>query len=559
MLMGLPDQWDTCSRTMVFEGVPRSLAHWGDTIAIGLARNVVLFNAITGIRTSVLCGHADIIDSLAFSQDGTLLMSGSKDTTVTVWDIQTGGVIRTFSHDTSIASGASLSPDGATVALGTTKGVVHLWDVRTGRCNSIDMYPDSEVTAIQFSPVNPQHFISSSSGGIVGQWDIDGHQIATSYHEVDKVEDLAWTRDGTRFVSCAGKIATVRDSESGVVVVKLHAPPGSWYFHLGCFSPDGRLVACAAGATIWVWDITISGSRLIGHLVGHSDAIVFLAFPSYIISGGLDQSMKFWKSSSFPMDSTTFDQMVAHAYSPVIRSINLFAEEGMLVTSDSDGVVKIWDVTTGKCTSSFSTPARGKCDTYLAGDTLIIVWCASASADADADADTAMEYNIWDVYKAHLLRKFYSSLFHIRGLKISGDGSKIFGLGDSCIAAVSMQTGEEVGRIQLEGGAGDRLFVRGSKVTIDESCRRGWDFEGLGVPDFGEFPDGPQLDLVGWKGGRDIKPCWMEDTMTKRSVFRLSEKYVGYGRKIEWDGRYLLNWSPSEGDIVIMDFGPLCP
>ena len=449
------------------------------------------------------------------------------------------------------------------VALGTDDGTVRLCDILTGECKSIKLY-GGKVTAIEFSPIDPRRFISSS-GGTVGQWDIYGDQIGPSYHEAADVKDLSWTRDGTRFVSCGGKVATVLDAESGAAVVELDAPEKSPSFHLGCFSPDGRFVACAADTTIWVWDITISGACLVGHLVGHSDSISFLTFSSSIISGGFDQTVKFWKSSSFSMDMATSDQTVARGSFLKIQSIKLFAEEGMVVTSDRDGVVKIWDLVTGRHKSSFSTPARGECDTHLAGDTLIIVWCANANTDwdtdtdTDGDMDTWVEYHIWDVYKGQLLRKFHNSLSRIRGLKISGNGSKIFALDHGCIAAVSMQTGEELGRVQLGSGAGRSLFVRGSKVGVDDLHRRGWDFGDPGVPDFVEFPDGLRLNLVGWQMNRDIKPCWMEDVVTKRQVFRLPEKYVEYGREIRWDGRYLFNWSRFGEDIVIIDFDPVCP
>ena len=122
--MGLPDKWDTYSRTIMFEDYPSASAHWGDTIAIGLRRDVVFLDVITGIRTSVLCGHTDSIHSLAFSQDGTLLMSGSIDGTVRVWDVQTGGVIRTFDRKPWVNSPDSISSDGAVVALGTEDGEI---------------------------------------------------------------------------------------------------------------------------------------------------------------------------------------------------------------------------------------------------------------------------------------------------------------------------------------------------------------------------------------------------------------------------------------------------
>ena len=556
MVMGLPDQWDTCSRTMMFECYPNSFAHCGDIMAIGLGQDVVLLDAITGIRTSILLGHTGGINTLAFSQDGRLLMSKSWDRTVRVWDVQTGGVVRTFGPDV-VGFSASISPDGAMVALGTDDGTVRLCDVRIEKCNSIKIYPNTGIGALEFSPINPWRFISSS-GGIVGQWDIDGDQIGTPYH-AGSVKDLAWARDGTRFFSCTSNVATVQDAEFGAVVVKLDAPGKFLSFTLGCLSPDGRFLACACDTTISVWDITISGARLVRHLAGHSNSIKFLAFPSSIISGSYDKSIKFWGSSSFSIDLTTSDHMAARGYVPQIWSIKLFAEEGVVVTSHSIGVVKIWDVMTGRCRSSFSTPAEGNSDTHLARNALIIVWCMEESADEDTDK--AVEYHIWDVYKGQLLRKFYSSLSRVRHLKISGDGSKIFALGSHCIAAVSVETGEELGRVEFGSGAGNTFFVRGSKVGVDDLHRRGWDFGGPGVPNLVEFPDGPQLNLVGWKRDRDVEPCWMEDIVTKRQVFHLPEKYVRYGRTIEWDGRYLFNWSSfgDSEDTVIMDFDPLCP
>ena len=417
--MGLQDQWDTCSRTMMFEGEPSASAHWGDTIAIGLGDDVVFLDVITGIRTSVLRGHRGMIHSLAFSQDGTLLLSRSLDRTVRVWDVQTGGIIRTFDC-TGSPFAASISSDGAMVALGVDNGTVRLYDVRTGESNSIKMYP-RQVEIIEFSPTNSRRFISSSEG-LVRQWDIDGGQIGTAYQDRSAM-DLTWTRDGTRFASCGGSVATVRDAESGAVVAQLTALDNSrsFGFSLCCFSSDGRFIACATGRTIWVWDITIFEGRLVGHLIGHSNHIQFLAFSSSLISGGWDKSIKFWKSSSFSTDS---NQMPASRHFSDIRSIKLFAEEGIVVTSDKDGVVKTWDVVTGRCKSSFSSPAKGIRDTHLASDTLIIVWCLDGG-NGYINVDTAIEYHIWDVYKGQLLRKFHNSLSRIRNLKISGDGSKI--------------------------------------------------------------------------------------------------------------------------------------
>ena len=548
MLMGLPDQWDTCSRTILLNNRPEAFAYWEGTIAVGFGSNVVLLDAITGITMSVLSGHRGSIPSLAFSLDGTLLISVCYDGTAKLWDIQTGGVIRTFVDDNSTVSAASISPDGTTIALGMEDGEIRLWDIRTWKCHSVERRQDNEVRVLKFSPIDSRRLLSSSQD-TVWQWGVDGHQIGASFCEEGGVEDLACTLDGTRFVSCGEMVATVRDFESGAVVVKLHAPSGSSTLDTCCFSPDGRFIACAANESILVWDITISGARLVRHLVGHSNSIFFTAFPSSIISGSYDRSVKFWNSSSFSADSTTTDHTVTLDRSTRVMSAKLFAKDEIVVTSDSSGVVKTWDLTTGRFKSSFSTPAKGERDTHLVGDTLILVWCA----------DEEKKYHIWDVYKGQILRTFHSSSSSILDLKISGDGSKIFVLSRKGIDAISMQTGEDAGRVELGRNEGFSFFVHGSKVRVDNSRGRGWDFGGPTVSELGEFLDSHRLRLVNQSVGRDVEKCWIEDTVTQRQLFRLPERYTKYGAKIEWDGRYLLLWSPSEEDVVIILFDPVCP
>ena len=547
--MGLPDRWDTCSRTISLEGRPVAFAHWGNVIAVGVESDVVLLDAITGTRTSALSGHTDMILSLAFSLDGALLVSRSNDKTVKLWDVQTGGVMKTFGDDSSAISSVSISPDCTTIASGTWDGAIRLWDVRTGKCRLIKTRHDGAVTAICFSPIDPRRLITSSMGTTLQQWDVDGHRIGTSYREGAVILHIAYTPDGTRFVSCTGDVATVRDSESGAVVVKLIAPNYT-SIRQSCFSPDGRLVACAADRTIYVWDITNPEARLVGNLVGHSSPVSFIAFSSSLISAAIDQSLKFWQSSSFLVDLATTDHTVALHGLKRIRSANLFAKDSTVVTSDESGVVKTWDLTTGRFKTSFLTPAKGIQDTHLAGDTVIVVWWV----------DEEKQYHLWDANKSQLLRTVRSSFGSLSDVKIAGDGSKIFGLGGGRIEASFVQTGREAGQVRptSAGYLGSTLYVRGSNVEHGGQKGWGWDFGGPGVSDFRELPDRPRLDVVDWSNDRRIKPRWVEDTVTKRLVFRLPERYMKSDTEIRWDGRYLLVWSRS-GEVVIMDFDCVCP
>jgi WD40 repeat protein len=63
-----------------------------------------------GIRVKCVC--------LAFSSDGTSLVSGSDDCTVKLWDVQTGGTVKTFFGHTELVLSVSISADYTIIASG---------------------------------------------------------------------------------------------------------------------------------------------------------------------------------------------------------------------------------------------------------------------------------------------------------------------------------------------------------------------------------------------------------------------------------------------------------
>ena len=542
--MRLPDRWDECSRTIPLYGEPLAFAYWGNSIAVGLGSEVVILDAITGTRTSVLRGHEDRIKFLACSLDGTLLLSGEYLGIVKLWDVQSGGAIKTFDDDTTLLYPPCISPDNATIAFGCTDGTLYLSDVRTGKRHPITSAA-TKIRSITFSPIDPRRLLWSLSDGTVQQRGTDGRQIGASYRDADVkwVRDLAYTSDGTRFVLCGYKVAVVWDSESGKQVVKLHVPE-VWSLGQCCFSPDGKFVACAGGCDIYVWNISIPGAPLVKRLVGHSKMVTFLTFSSSLISGSKDGSMKFWPTDSFLADSTA--TCPAAAWTSIV-SVRLFHEDSVVVTSDSSGVVKTWDLITGICKSSFSTPAKERHDTYLTGGTLIIVWWAGRG----------QEFRVWDVRKGRLLQTIREPLPEVMDIKISEDTPTGFLQGEGRTEAVSMETGENAGRMSVKiRYTGDRVFIREFRQEPVRWSGGRWDPQDMEVSYPAGFQGRFRLDVV--QRANTSALCGIADTITKRMVFHFPERYVDYNAKTEWDGRYLLVQSPS-GQVMILDFDPVCP
>ena len=97
MVRGVSAGWGTCFRTVLLDDCAQTLAYKKNTIAVGLhSGSIVILDAITGIQVTILSGHTNLVKSLVFSPDGTLLVAGSSDNTIRLWDMQTGGVVKTF-------------------------------------------------------------------------------------------------------------------------------------------------------------------------------------------------------------------------------------------------------------------------------------------------------------------------------------------------------------------------------------------------------------------------------------------------------------------------------
>ena len=93
---------------------------------------VRLWDVKTGEQKQVLTEHTQGVHSLAFSPDGTTLVSGGWDHTVRLWDAVTGEHKQVLAGHTQIISSLVFGADGRTLASGDSDGTMRLWDVKTG-------------------------------------------------------------------------------------------------------------------------------------------------------------------------------------------------------------------------------------------------------------------------------------------------------------------------------------------------------------------------------------------------------------------------------------------
>jgi FOG: WD40 repeat len=109
-------------------------------------------------------GHTDIVNSVAFSPNGKTIVSCSKDTTLKLWDTETGREIKTFNGHTHPVIDAIFSPDGKYIYSGSKDGTLKLWDVESGKEIRTSSEHSGSVTSVAFSPDGQNILLSFFDG-----------------------------------------------------------------------------------------------------------------------------------------------------------------------------------------------------------------------------------------------------------------------------------------------------------------------------------------------------------------------------------------------------------
>jgi len=321
------------------------------TIAFSQGRpNIVWFSG----------SHGDSVNSLAYSPDGRLLISGSSDQTIKLWRRD-----RTFIKSLTVpydpngqlndVRSVAISPDGKLLAVGVQlynggshnyTGAVQLWSIPDNvLIQTLTGYGSGDVTntgvnSVVFSP-NGQYLASGSSDRLVKVWRVaDGTLVSNRSDHTQKVNAVAFSPDGAWLGSASDDMTAklYRTSDWGVertltghtnVVLSLTFSPNS-----------ARLATGSWDQTIRIWNV-IDGSLLFSLPHGSNvDPVAFAPDGKTLASGARDGSIKLWD----PERGVLIDTLLGH-----IALVNTlaFAPDGGTLASGTwypEYAIKLWAV-----------------------------------------------------------------------------------------------------------------------------------------------------------------------------------------------------------------------
>ena len=97
-------------------------------------------------------GHSDNVYSVAYSPDGTKIISGSGDNTVKIWNANTGQCLQTLEGHSDWVVSVAYSPDRTKIISGSDDRTIKIWDAITGQCLQTLEGHSSNVISVAYSP-----------------------------------------------------------------------------------------------------------------------------------------------------------------------------------------------------------------------------------------------------------------------------------------------------------------------------------------------------------------------------------------------------------------------
>jgi RNA polymerase sigma factor (sigma-70 family) len=255
----------------------------------GREPGIRLWSAATGEELGQLLTPKGQFLSLAFSPDGKILASSAAEGVIRLWDPVRRKALRTLAVE-GVVFTLAFAPDGRTLAGSDSKSVT-LWDSQTGKVlrlldsdsspkqleDSRGSYPALAVAA------RGRLLASVGPGAVIYLWDpTTGKRLRTLPKSQGEIYSLALTPDGEHLVSTGGR---VRGKASNHTFCLWRTATGelvrSWQadgFYAPAFalSPDGKSLAVSEALSLHVLELATSRQR--ASFSGHRGPIRAVAF-----------------------------------------------------------------------------------------------------------------------------------------------------------------------------------------------------------------------------------------------------------------------------------------
>ncbi len=391
-----------------------SCAYSGDgkLFAVGLENgNINLYDTSNWEKKDTLRGHSGGITSVMYSPKNDQIVSSSWDTTVRLWNIDTGKtqlILKDHHHE---AVNVAYSPNGDQIASISYDNTIKLWDVCNGNLLQTLKGHSKIVTSVAYSPKGNQ-LASASYDDTVRLWDLSsGALLHTLKAHKSIVTSIAYLSEGDQLVSASwDKTLLIWDVREGKVIHTLEGHNHQVHCVMYLQHPQGnRIVSGSYDKTIRLWNPNTG--KLLYTLEGHGDNITSVAYsPQFnqIASGSYDKTVRLWNINN----STQLSPLSGH--NDWVSSVKYLPKNNQIASGSWDQTIRLWDADTGKPLHT------------LKGHTRRINSIAySPKGEQIASASTDKTIRVWNISTGNLHLILEGHKHEVIGVAYSPEGEQI--------------------------------------------------------------------------------------------------------------------------------------
>ncbi|MHB8126365.1 MAG: HD domain-containing phosphohydrolase [Desulfitobacteriaceae bacterium] len=304
-------------------------------------RNAITENNVEGYISNNILKHDEGIVSIAFSHDGSKVVTASDDYTAIIWDTASGKELNKLRHNARVNI-AKFSPNDCKVVTASDDHTAIIWNVATGKVLATLKGHIRAVYNAEFN-ADGSKVVTASDDNSAIVWDVPTGKVLAKLKGFSVLEI---SPDDSKVVMIVSgdndNTAIIWDVATNKELAKLEGH--TLAVCTAKFSPDGSMVITSSfDQTVIIWDVP-TGKELasLEGLSGYVATTEFSPDGSKVVTTSYNNTAIIW-------DAATGKELVKlEGHTSPVQTAEFSPDSSKVITASDDHTAIIWDVVTGK-------------------------------------------------------------------------------------------------------------------------------------------------------------------------------------------------------------------
>ncbi len=280
----------------------------------------------------IIVKHEELIRFVVISPDGKSILTGSRDSTARLWNLQ-GKTIQEFKGHTNNVSSVAFSPDGRTILTGSTDSTARLWNLQGKTIQEFKGHTKN-VYSVAFSP-DGKTILTKSNDQTARLWDLQGKTIQEFKEHKRTILSAVFSAYGSIILYDSRNDTTRLWNLQGKIIQKFKGHTENTYSV--AFSPDGETILTGSrDRTARLWNLL---GNTIQEFKGHTNVVDFVAFSpdgKNIYTSSQDDTIRLWG-----LQGKIIQEFKGHTY--IVTSLTFSPNGKTILTGSADTTARLWD------------------------------------------------------------------------------------------------------------------------------------------------------------------------------------------------------------------------